>query len=286
MIRKRLLSIFAFVAIFSSLKVNAQFPYEESFTKKTAPGITFGGAPEAFLTANTIDPDGSGYLRLTSNKQNQKGFIYSDRIFPSTFGLRVEFEYFTYGGNGADGITFFLFDATADPFLIGGFGGSLGYAQNISTIPISPGLSKGYLGIGLDEFGNFSNATEGRQGGPGLKPGSVTIRGAGNGSATVPNNYKYLTSLQTADLGFNLSPAGASERAPLSTDPNYRKVFINLKPSLSGYDVSVKILVGGVPTQTYTVINNFHYDQAAPSTLKYGIASSTGSSINFHEIRN
>jgi len=273
--------------VFSFTKVNAQFPYFESFKNKTAPGITFGGDPVAFLTANSIDSEGDGYLRLTSNDLFQKGFIYSDRIFPSTRGLKVDFEYFTYGGNGADGITFFLFDAAAQP-AIGSFGGSLGYAQfSNNQVATTPGVNKGYLGIGLDEYGNFSNPTEGRQGGPGFKPGSVTIRGQGDGAALTSGNYKYLTSLQTSELGFNLTPAGGDARYPLSSNTGYRKVFINLKSNpLGGYDISIKILVGGTPTQTYTVISNFHYTQAAPSNLKYGIASSTGSLKNFHEIRN
>jgi len=288
MIKNLLLSIFILLMVFSFKRVNAQFPYFESFKNKTAPGITFGGDPVAFLTANSIDTDGDGYLRLTSNGQFQKGFIYSDRIFPSTFGLKCDFEYFTYGGNGADGITFFLFDATAVPS-IGSFGGSLGYAQFSSSLTTTPGVSKGYLGIGLDEFGNFSNANEGRQGGIGFKPGSVTLRGQGDGAALTPTNYRYLTSLQTSDLGFSLTPAGGNStiRYPLESNPGYRKVFINLKPNpIGGYDVSVKILVGGTPAQTYTVISNYHYKQASPANLKYGIASSTGNFINFHEIRN
>ncbi|MDB5119520.1 MAG: hypothetical protein JWN56_738 [Sphingobacteriales bacterium] len=289
MTRKLLLSIFIFIALFSFEKVNAQFPYFESFKNKTAPGVTFGGDPVAYLTANSIDPDGDGYLRLTSNDLFQKGYIYSDRIFPSTFGLKVDFEYFTYGGNGADGITFFLFDAAAEP-AIGSFGGSLGYAQfSNNAVATTPGVSKGYLGIGLDEYGNFSNPSEGRQGGPGFKPGSVTIRGQGDGAALTSGNYSYLTSLQTSELGFSLTPPGGNTttRYPLSSNPGYRKVFINLKPNpTGGYDVSIKILVGGIPTQTYTVISNYHYTQTAPSNLKYGIASSTGSLKNFHEIRN
>ena len=58
---------------------------------------------------------------------------------------------------GADGISFFLIDGTATPTKAGGFGGSLGYAQNTSPpAPTIPGIVGGYLGVGLDEFGNYS----------------------------------------------------------------------------------------------------------------------------------
>src|SRR5690606_17588280 len=107
--------------------------------------------------------------------------------------------------SGADGITFFLFDATASgSFITGGFGGSLGYAQRADQG--LPGLSKGYLGIALDEFGNFSNSLQGRVGGPGRQSGSVTLRGDGDGAGSiqpgtsVPNsNYEYLISIQASD---------------------------------------------------------------------------------------
>lgn len=285
--------------VFLTGTVSAQFPYTESFKNSTAPGITFGGAPSAFLTAGgssalggtPIDAEGNGYLRLTNNTINQKGFIFSNAVFPSTNGLTVEFEYYIYGGggaNGADGISLFLFDATAEPFNIGGFGGSLGYAQITTTTPVSPGVSKGYLAIGLDEFGNFSNPTEGRQGGIGRIPGSVTLRGKGNGDALTPDNYRYLISVQTSSLAsspFGLTVGGS--RQPDPTSAGYRRVLMNLLPDpAGGYDITVKITTGGANPETHTVISNYHYTDAAPPTLRYGIASSTGARTNFHEIRN
>ncbi|WP_285056441.1 Ig-like domain-containing protein [Pedobacter ginsengisoli] len=303
MIKQLQIALFL-VFFFIVADVSAQFPYIESFRGATATGITFGGAPSAFLTAGgsgyeagahtgtPLDANGEGYLRLTNNTKNQKGYIYSNANFPSTEGLSAEFEYYIYGGNGADGISFFLFDATASPFVIGGFGGSLGYAQINTTNPISPGVSKGYLAIGLDEFGNFSNPTEGRQGGiPGLRPGSVTLRGKGNGSGLTPENYKFLTTVRTADPvngvpGFSLVGSSGA-RQPIATNQGYRKVYLDLVPNpAGGYNITVRITRGGSPMVTSTVIDNFYYPETAPATLRYGLASSTGNQTNFHEIRN
>lgn len=282
---------------FISISSYAQFPYTESFRYSTAPGITFGGAPSAFLTAargtatggGSIDNEGEGYLRLTRNSTNQKGYIISNAEFPSYNGVKVVFEYYIYGGSGADGISLFLFDASADPFNIGGFGGSLGYAQITTTNPVSPGVSKGYLAIGLDEYGNFSNPTEGRQGGIGLKPGSVTLRGKGNGDALTPDNYRYLTSVQTSEItGDKFDLVGnSSSRQPDSTATGYRRVSMNLEPNpAGGFNITVNITRGGIPTRTSTVIDKYYYPDPAPAFLRYGIASSTGDQTNFHEIRN
>ncbi|MDF3077645.1 MAG: tandem-95 repeat protein [Sphingobacteriaceae bacterium] len=269
-------------------QAKAQFTYFESFTHTTAPGVIFGGSPTAFLTAGSAqvgDTDGNGYLRLTNNNRNQTGFVYSNVLIPSTSGLKIEFEYFTYGGSRADGIAFFLFDASTANFNIGGFGGSLGYAQINLTNPVTPGVSNGYLGVGIDEYGNFSNPIEGRQGGTGFFPQSVTLRGKGNGAALTPDNYKFLTSKEVLPLGFNMT--GGTVRHPLQSDPEYRKAFIDMKPNpLGGYNISVRIMTGGATPVTYTVIDNYYYPEAAPSVLKYGISSSTGDQNNFHEIRN
>lgn len=291
-----LYSFLTVVCVLFSFLSKAQLPYFESFKNATATGIVFGGAPDAFLTASSnanLDPIGDGYLRLTNNKNDQKGFIYSTNNLTSNQGLKMQFEYYIYGGSGADGISFFLFDATANPFVIGGFGGSLGYSQFTLTSPTSPGVSKGYIGIGIDEYGNFSNPIEGRQGGisgpisPGLRPKSVTIRGKGDGNSTTDkNNYAFLTTAQTKDFGFSLVN-DANNRFPDSSSIGYRKAYIDLKPNpAGGYNVSVKITVGGSPTITYKVIDNYYYPENAPTNLRYGIASSTGNATNFHEIRN
>ncbi|MEO6729203.1 MAG: gliding motility-associated C-terminal domain-containing protein [Candidatus Dojkabacteria bacterium] len=287
--------LLTFVFMLVSFLAKAQLPYYESFRNSSAKGIIFGGAPSAFLTASptsNLDKEGEGYLRLTNNDLDQKGFIYGTNNITSQDGLKMEFEYYIYGGTGADGISFFLFDASANPFSIGGFGGSLGYSQFTLTTPVSPGVSKGYLGIGIDEYGNFSNPIEGRQGGiagptpPGLRPNSVTLRGKGDGNAQVANNYPFLTSVQTKDVGFPLIQ-GSNNRFPDNTTTGYRKASIDLKPNPNGgYNITVKITVGGTPMKTYTVIDDFYYSEVAPANLRYGIASSTGNSTNFHEIRN
>jgi len=302
-----------FLALFWAGTALAQFPYTESFKKSTAPGIIFGGAPNpAFLTStNGIDTDGSGYLRLTNNSLNQTGFVRNAQSFNSGDGLDISFEYFTYGGSGADGITFFLFDAEGESsFNIGGFGGSLGYAQR-SDLAV-PGLSKAYLGIAFDEFGNFSNPVQGRVGGPGQRSSSVTIRGDGNGTgsiqtgSTAPNsNYEFLTNIQTSNTDamsavglssvFQISGNQNGRTAPggslESDDAGYRKARILLEPNGlgTGYKINVYLTENTAGSlKVHRVVNDFNYVStvAAPASLNYGFASSTGGANNFHEVRN
>src|SRR5690606_33050735 len=100
-------------------------------------------------TSGHIDPEEEGYLRLTDAHGNQVGYARSLDRFPVSHGLKFSFEYYTYGGSGGDGLAFFLYDPTADPFLVGPVGGALGYTQSTDNGGI-PGLSKAYLGIALD----------------------------------------------------------------------------------------------------------------------------------------
>jgi gliding motility-associated-like protein len=310
---KYLKTVVLFFALLSAGTTLAQFPYSESFKKSSAPGIVFGGTPNpAFLTSATgIDTDGSGYLRLTNNSLNQTGFVRNVQSFNSGDGLDISFEYFTYGGSGADGITFFLFDTSAESaFNIGGFGGSLGYAQR--TDLGANGLSKAYLGIAFDEFGNFSNPVQGRIGGPGQRSSSVTIRGDGDGTgsvqtgSTLPNsNYEFLTNIQTSNtvamsaIGlssvFQISGNQNGRSAPGgSLEPNeagFRKARILLEPNGfgTGYKINVYLTENTAGTlKTHKVVSDFNYisTTAAPASLSYGFASSTGGANNFHEVRN
>jgi hypothetical protein len=264
------------------------FPYCEPFDGSTIQQATvFGG------NARLID----GVLRLTENQNNQRGYVYIDIPFPSAFGIKASFEYFSYGGDvlrRADGISFFLFDADVPVFSPGGFGGSLGYAQKGND----PGLSRGYIGIGFDEFGNFGNIAENKVGGfagagTDLVPDAVVIRGPGNGTS----GYAFLVGRKTMSTGNDgLNPGG---QFPISsggtgtqriTDPNqpgYRKVFLELqpKPDKTGYFVTLRMMVTTEIDQPRMVtIFDRPYDFPAPKNLKIGFAASTGGFTNYHEI--
>ena len=109
------------IGLFSGNKAFAQFPYFNSFKTSDQTGVTLGGT--AKLTSGVSDPVDDGVLRLTSSSTNQRGYGYIDSSFPFNKGIKVEFEYFTYGGLKADGITFFLFDPSSG-FEMGQFGGA------------------------------------------------------------------------------------------------------------------------------------------------------------------
>lgn len=151
------------------------------YSGKTLVGGTTGRLPDAV---------GSGALRLTngdttsgSNGNSQNGAVVSNFTFPTNQGLQVTFTTVTYGGNGfggtgADGIGFFLADG-AQPATVGGLGGSLGYScSNVNGV--YDGVAGGYIGLGIDEYGNFTNGGDNTSSGIGAGAGRIGLRGAGN----------------------------------------------------------------------------------------------------------
>jgi hypothetical protein len=107
------------------------------------------------------DANGSGTMSLSPLQTNKVGGVFAATSVPTSQGLDVRFTMHQYGSTGtpADGIAFALsaVDPTnpAAPPNIGPTGGSLGYAAFSS----SRGLANGYLGVGFDVFGNFSNTS-------------------------------------------------------------------------------------------------------------------------------
>ncbi|GMA86031.1 hypothetical protein GCM10025868_12810 [Angustibacter aerolatus] len=112
----------------------------------------------------TPDPVGSGTLRLTGNGAGQVGTIYNTTSLPTSKGVDVTFNTYQWSGTnpGADGIAFILAatDPTnpAPPSTRGPSGGSLGYSPTAGS---AAGTSYGYLGFGLDVFGNFQSSAFG-----------------------------------------------------------------------------------------------------------------------------
>ncbi|AHJ97261.1 T9SS type A sorting domain-containing protein [Hymenobacter swuensis] len=278
---RRLLAGWGVVLAFSTTAL-AQFPRVESFknTATSGSGFRLGGNPNtAVLTAASgLDANGSGYLRLTSNADNQAGFAIDNASFPAPSGFSISFEFFSYGGTGADGFSVFLIDAdktSAAAFTSGASGGSLGYAQKTES-PISDGVPNGYVGIGIDEFGNFANPTEGRVGGPGVRPDAVSLRGAGSGRSTT--DYPYLAGSGTLPFSLDVATVRAQQGSA-----DFRRAYIDVIPQTNGtYQITVRIQHGNAVT---TAVNRVTIS-TPPSNLRIGFSGSTGGSNNFHEIRN
>jgi len=146
------------------------------------------------------DPVGNGALRFTNGSPGgyaQAGGVVSGFTFPSGQGLQVTFTTITYRGNsggtgadGADGMSFFLTDGGYAQYDLGAFGGSLGYTcSNVNndsklhpdgTTRHYDGMRHAYLGLGIDEYGNFLNPGDNTASGPGYQWNRIGLRGAGD----------------------------------------------------------------------------------------------------------
>jgi type IV pilus assembly protein PilY1 len=206
-----------------------------------------------------FDASGSGALRLTPSAGNQTGAILSNfSPFPLTQGLQVTFTTYTYGGdsggsagNGADGITFFLTDGTQPiPTVAGGLGGSLGYSCS-NTNSQYEGLANAYLGLGIDEYGNYLNSGDNTNTGiQNTNYSGVTTYGT-NSYANGQNYY------QPERIG--LRGAGNTTWAWLkSQNPSYYSGTVDATKTKaacsSGKYVSGSTTILGVTTYTYTNI--------------------------------
>lgn len=223
----------------------------------------------------------SGRLRLTSNANNVSTASALQRLFPAQGNfIQVEFDYYAYNGSGADGIAVILSDATQTP-QPGGFGGSLGYAQLNDNSNKVNGFAGGWLGIAVDEYGNFSNPTEGRIGGSGLIRDSVSVRGSGNGLA----GYRYL---RGTERSLNPEVDDASSRG---ASPGHRYRLTIDARTQGQVLVTVERKTGSsfeiLPNlDRYNVMASGNSQAALPERFYLSLTGSTGGSSNIHEIDN
>lgn len=321
------LCLWAFIALNSTNAV-AQFAVTEDFRSGNNPDVIRGD--DAILTSGTVDPVGAGWLRLTPGSGNRKGYAYINKTFPSSLGILVDFEYKMWrstsdSDNGADGLSVFLFDGATPTFSLGGYGGSLGYSKRDRDGTYTAGMSGGYLGIGIDAYGNFANPSDGiKRGGPlgygtaAERPNSIVLRGptTSNDSDAVAlgiqptNRYLAGTTIRNtttnANSGFTLQDitiAGTNNntlRNENAIDYNtvttnrpgdgtyYRRVQIEIKRLATGgqYEIIVRWKTTTAANTPFTEILRYTTNDAPPALLKMGFAASTGGSWNFHEVRN
>jgi uncharacterized repeat protein (TIGR01451 family) len=239
---------------------SAQFKLQQTFTNTTAPGWALSG--NALLTAPSIDPAGQGWLRLTDTGGSEEGLALSSATVPANVAVTLRFNYVSWGGTGADGMSVFLYDSTQD-MSGASVGGGLGYC----------GGAGGYFAIGVDEYGNFSNPGDrcgAASGGPGREPESLVLRGP------LSANNAYLT---------GTTVTGGIDNPGVSTRPSPKTVIVTLTPAALGYTVTAEFQsASGQPFQI--LFSNVAVPYTPPASLSVGFSASTGGSTNNHEIQN
>jgi type IV pilus assembly protein PilY1 len=266
-----------------------------------------------------------GALRLTNDTYDESGAIISSTTFNSlaSTGLQVTFTTETYegdsggaNGDGADGISFFLQDASVTTPTLGDWGGSLGYTcsnQNNSASQGYDGMIGGYIGLGIDEYGNFLNGTTVSQSGSssttfssgadntssgyGYVPNRIGLRGAGAtawnylsgitpATASIPNNTStyYPTSLNSAQQQAAVRQACQSGyawdyRAVTNSTPYNGGITTNGFPNPYNATPMPSVAIpnyAAIPN-AYKVITNHLIANEAAKYRGYGTTSTSGS---------
>jgi MSHA biogenesis protein MshQ len=215
----------------------------------------------------------NGRMRLTSNQGNVSTSSTLQRLFPAAGNyIQVQFKHYAYNGSGADGIAVVLSDASVTP-QPGSFGGPLGYGARSAA---DPGFAGGWLGVGIDEYGNFS--TEGGPGGPGRRIDSVAMRGSGSGNT----GYRYI-----AGTPANLSP-GIDNAASTSPAPGhtYRITVDGRFTDEARVTVERDSGAGFVVLPSLSAVNVLASTGQAllPANFYLSLTGSTGGSTNIHEL--
>ncbi len=267
----------ATAVLFAASPGRAQFPISESFQNANGGSWTVLGT--ATFTSGNADPAGQGWLRLTAGNQYEIGNAVYDTAFSSAASIVVSFVYASHGGSapGADGFACYLIDGSTAMPTQGGDGGSLGYSAQYASCTGAAkvaGVANGWVGIGFDEYGDFSDCLWGR-GGPVQLPDAVAIRGSG--SRFDPSGFQYLTGAQisAAPLFQRISTASRIDARPVRIWIVNGVVTVEMDFG-SGYQAVIdRYDLATAPGQA-----------ALPATFKLGFSASTGWFTNLHEIRN
>jgi len=307
---------------FASGTVLFSQPFHDNTVDGTAGSVSLPAAPAGTnaaclsaagnATANPLascttatDSQGSGKLRLTSNALTQEGGVFASTSVPTSQGLDVTFNSYQYGSSatGGDGIAFVLAAVNPanpqTPTTMGQPGGSLGYSAKNAT---TPGLTDGYLGVGIDSFGNFSNKYEGTGctdpaniAGP--MAGEVVVRGPGNGTVGYCAVQSSAATATSQKLNLRAATRAASV-VPVEVVFNPGSSSVTTPSGLvvpaGDYDVhftpvggAARDLTGALPTVPAGLYPaSWVNANGIPKQLAFGWVASTGAAFDYHEIDN
>lgn len=213
----------------------------------------------------------NGRMRLTDNSGNVATASTLQRLLPATGNfVQVQFRYYAYGGNGADGVGVVLSDASVTP-QPGSFGGPLGYGTKGSSD--TTGFAGGWLGVGIDEFGNFSN--EGGTNSVGARQDSVAVRGSGSGTS----GYSYLRGTAAnlnpgIDISGSTAGPGHLYRITLDSTTTGKTLVTVERDTGSGFNTLIATFDARAVSSQAVLPSNFYLS----------FTGSTGGSNNIHEL--
>lgn len=264
LLSNRLRFLLAAAAMFIALPSLAQLQAVGRFiASQPDPGWSFTGSPA--LTAPGVDPEGRGWLRLTGDAPGAVGnAIHTRSGFSGARGLRIAFTYASWGGGtpGADGISVYLFDAKAN-MAGAALGGGLGYCKGAGA----------WLGLALDEYGNFSHPQDGCAGGggPGQTPQALVLRGP------TSSNNPFIT---------HTAVPGGVDKPLAQVRPTPGQVVLSMLPKPVGVGFVVTVDWRADPVGPWIrLLNQVDFPYAAPTVMSVGVSGSTGGAKNIHEIR-
>ncbi|MCW2935842.1 MAG: hypothetical protein JWM19_6804, partial [Actinomycetia bacterium] len=304
-----------FVQSFANNTINSTYPVSlpalptgasgSNVACLTASGNTSTGVLRSCPTSN--DTNGSGKLRLTAATTSQEGGVFAATSVPTSQGVDATFNTYQYGGTGADGLAFVLAAVDpADPLSpanMGRSGGTLGYSANAGSSQV--GLADGYMGIGLDAFGNYSNIAYEGTGctnpayigtGTTRVPGQVVVRGPGNGlvgycainsTATTTSSPALAlrastraASLVPVEVAINPTPASFTTASGITVaSGTYKVVFTPVGGSATTLTGTLPTVASGLyPSSSWTT------SAGIPKQLAFGWVGSTGALTDFHEV--
>ena len=250
---------------------------------------------------NTTDASESGTFQLTNASQIQSGTLLYNTAMPTSGGLDISFLTSQWGGNGADGISFYTKDGRNTSTNPGPTGGALGYAQVNGT---TPGIHGALFGVGLDVYGSFSTSTYGgsacsNQGTGGTRVlTSVVVRGEDTsnigvspyGTGLSTSGFCFLGGTNTGVVPHGSNRSNGTFAVRIIVDPPTvtatRKIRVYTATSLSSIsgalttDANGSYVASASATLTVDAPNIFY---TVPS-FKFGFSASTGGSTDYHQV--